>query len=258
MKMNNLMKSVAATVILGAAFTAPTIADHHGHAIMAAIDNSDRSAEDRALDAARKPADVLMFAGISPGMKVLDINSAGGYYSELLSRSVGSEGMVYAHNGAVYWAFMKEKLHKRFENNRLENVVHMNGGAESVDLPASSLDAAIAVLAYHDYFMTHDARIGGPGREDVAPVLKSIYDALKPGGSFTIVDHIGAVGGGPEDFDKMHRIDPAFVQKQMEAAGFKLAGTSNKLMNDTDDPKRSPFAEDLRRKTSRFILKFVK
>lgn len=257
MKINYLVKSVAGAALLAASFALPTSADHHGHAIMAAVKNVDRSAEDKALDAARKPGDVLMFAGIAPGMKVLDINSAGGYYSEMLSLTVGSGGKVYAHNGAVYWAFMKQTMPERFADGRLANVVHMNGVSEIIDLPAGSLDAAFAALAYHDYFMTHDAREGG-GREDVMPVLKSIYTALKPGGSFTIVDHIAKAGTGPDDFDKLHRIDPAFVQKQMEEAGFTLAGSSEALMTGMDDPTASPFAPEVRRKTDRFVMKFVK
>ena len=255
MKMHKLIKSIAASALLTAAVAVPAIADHHGHAIKAALGNADRPADDRALDAARKPGDVMMFAGIAPGMKVLDINSAGGYYSELLSLTVGTEGTVYAHNGLIYWDFIKRTEPIRYADDRLANVVQIHEDNESVDLPSGSLDAAIAVLAYHDYFFTRETR---GGREDVAPVLKSIYNALKPGGSFTIVDHIAAAGTGPDDFDKLHRIDPAFVQKQMEDAGFTLAGSSNALINETDDPKRSPFADDLRRKTSRFILKFTK
>jgi len=257
MKLNQFAKSVAGAALLATSFALPTAADHHGHAIMAATANADRPAEDKALDAARKPGDVLMFAGIAPGMKVLDINSADGYYTELLSGVVGDKGTVYAHNGAVYWDFMKKTMPARFADGRLANVVHMNGGSESVELPAGSLDAVIAVLAYHDYYMTHGARDGG-GREEVAPVLKSIYAALKPGGSFTIVDHIAAAGTGPDDFDKLHRIDPVFVQKQMEEAGFTLAGTSEILMTGMDDPAISPFAPEVRRKTDRFVMKFVK
>lgn len=257
MKINRLVKSVTGAALLAASFALPTAADHHGHAVMIAVKNVDRPTEDKALDAARKPADVLMFAGIAPGMKVLDINSAGGYYSEILSLTVGTKGTVYAHNGAVYWDFMKQAIPERFAGGRLANVVHMNGGPERVDLPAGSLDAAFAALAYHDYYMTHGAREGG-GREDVMPVLKSIYAALKPGGSFTIVDHIAKAGTGPDDFDKLHRIDPAFVKTQMEEAGFTYAGSSDALITGMDDPAVSPFAPEVRRKTDRFVMKFVK
>jgi len=258
MKKTNILKSAIVTTLLAVGYAGvPVQADHHAHAIMAARDNADRPAEDKALDAARKAAEVLIFAGIAPGMTVLDTNSAGGYYTEMLSRTVGETGRVYAHNGAIYWAFMKEKEPKRFADGRLANVVQIHEGKETVDLPEGSLDSAIAVLAYHDYYYTQDSRPGG-GHEDVPAVLSSIYNALKPGGSFIIVDHIAPKGTGPDDFDKLHRIDPDYVQKQMENAGFTLAATSDILMNETDDPKRSPFAEDLRRKTSRFVYKFVK
>jgi len=252
------LKTVAVIALMATTFWAvPVQADHHGHAIMAAKDHADRPAEDKALDAARKGAEVLIFAGIAPGMTVLDTNSAGGYYTELLSRTVGEHGKVYAHNGAVYWNFMKGTEPERFADGRLANVVQIHEGAETVNMEPGSLDAAMAVLAYHDYFMTVEDRPGGP-REDVPAVLGSIYKALKPGGVFIIVDHIAADGAGPDDFDKMHRIDPAFVQKQMEDAGFTLAATSDILKNETDDPTKSPFAPEVRRKTSRFVYKFVK
>ena len=254
----SFLKTALAAAALAVSLQAvPVAADHHGHAVKGAVENPARPAEDKALDAARKPADVLMFAGIAPGMTVLDTNSADGYYTEVLSHLVGEGGKIYAHNGAVYWDFMKKTEPARYSGDRLANVVQLHDGHETIDLEAGSLDAVMAVLAYHDYYFTHPAREGG-GHEDVPAVLASIYRALKPGGSFTIVDHVALPGTGPADFDKLHRIDPAFVQKQMEAAGFKLAATSDILMNTTDDPTRSPFSDDLRRKTNRFVYRFVK
>lgn len=232
-------------------------ADHHGGAIMKAVESPDRPAADRERDPMRKPAEVLKFAGVAPGMTVLDINAAGGYYTEILSRVVGETGTVYSHNGPVYWAFMKQTVPARFEGGQLANVQHIHDGHETFSLAPNSVDMAISVLAYHDYYFTHDARPGG-GHEDVPAVLKSLYEVMKPGGKVIIVDHVAPANSKPEDFDKLHRIDPAFVKAQMLAVGFALEGETDALSNQNDAHTGSPFAPEMRGKTDRFVFKFVK
>lgn len=233
------------------------IADNHREVVLKAVAAPDRPEADRKRDTQRKPSEVLTFSEVAPGMTVIDINSGGGYYTEILSRIVGSEGKVYAHNGPVYWTFMKETIPERFASDRLANVVHLHDGTEHFDVPASSVDLALVVLAYHDYFFTQEARPGG-GHEDVSAVLASLKKALKPGGSIVIVDHIAPSGSGPADFDKLHRIDPTFVRSQMEGAGFRFSGDSDILLNPNDDLSRNPFGADIRGRTSRFIYRFVK
>ncbi len=244
---------VGAALVLGSVFATTANADHHGK-IKAAVDHPDRPAAERARDENRKPYEVILFAGIHPGDTVLDLNSGGGYYSEILSHFVGGEGKVYAHNGSVYWDFMKKTVPARFAE-RLSNVEPLNVESEAVDLPAGSVDAAMSVLAYHDYFMAHDAR---PSPENMPAILASIYAALKPGGAYVVIDHEGAAGTGAELGDKLHRINSEFVKKQVLAAGFTLAEESNLLANPDDDNTQSPFSPEIRGKTNRFIMKFVK
>lgn len=249
---------VAVLSLVAAGFSSGAVlADHHGKTLKMAVENTARPEADRQRDTMRKPLRVLNFAGIAPGMTVLDINSAGGYYTEILSRAVGDDGKVYAHNGPVYWAFMKETVPARFDGGRLTNVTHLHNGKETFDLPEASVDVAMAVLAYHDYYFTHDARPGG-GHEDVPAVLASLYRVIKPGGAVVIVDHVAREGTGPADFDKLHRIDPAVVQAQMEAAGFKLADQAEFLKNQEDNLVMSPFDPSIRGKTNRFVYRFEK
>lgn len=257
MKINNLMKSVAASAMLASVAFLPASADHHGKAIMDAVGSQERPAADTERDAGRKPGKVLAFAGVGPGMTVLDVNAGSGYYSEILSRVVGDEGKVYSHNGAVYWAFMKKTLPERYADGRLANVEHINNDKETFDLADNSVDVAMAVLSYHDYFFTHDARPGG-GHEDVSAVLQSLKRVLKPGGSFVVIDHVALDDTGPADFDKLHRISPEFVKKQMMDAGFTFAGSSDVLANAEDTNDGSPFAPTIRGKTNRFVYKFTK
>ena len=240
-------------VAVGMAFSFAVNADNHG-AIKAAVEHPDRPATDVARDVNRKPGEVLLFAGVKPGMTELDLNSGGGYYSEILSHTVGPEGRVYAHNGAVYWAFMRKTEPARFAA-RLPNVVPLNVDQEAVDLPENSVDVVMSVLAYHDYFMKHEARTEP---EDMPAILASIYKAMKPGGSFVVIDHEAEDGTGPEMGDKLHRINSDFVKGQVLAAGFKLDSESDILANPDDNNTVSPFAPDIRGKTDRFIMKFTK
>ncbi len=220
-----------------------------------AVANAARSEADRKLDPLRKPAEILEFAGVRQGMTVIDLNAAGGYYSELISHVVGKKGKVYVHNGAVYWSYIKETVPQRFEG-RLHNAVHLHTGQEELTtVPAMSLDVAFQALGYHDYWMEHAAR---PQSEDINAINKSIYDALKPGGVYVIIDHVGAEGDDAAKRGTLHRIQPSVVKAQMEAVGFKLAAEGKMLANAEDDPNLMPFRQGFRFNTDRFVYKFIK
>ena len=220
-----------------------------------AIHSDIRPADDKKRDAARKPHKVIKFAGIGPGMTVLDINSGGGWYTEILSAVVGPEGRVIAHNGPAYWSFMKETEPARYADGRLTNVTQVHNGQEVIDMPEGSLDAAFSALAYHDYFM-NEAAVNDPAV--LAAVNASIYKALKPGGVYIMIDHVAPAGSGAATGGTMHRIDPAIVQEQLEAVGFKLAGSADFLANPDDSKETGPFDPSIRGKTDRFVYKFVK
>ncbi len=258
MKISWMKNSVAAFALASTAFlgVVPASVDGHGDTkhIMAAIEHAERSAEDKARDKFRKPAKILAFSGIKPGMTVLDINAGGGYYSEILARSVGDEGTVYTHNGPVYYEFFKKAVETRYKD-RLSNVKRFDGVSENITVPEASVDVVIAVLAYHDYFFKTKVRTED---ENMPEILGSIYKSMKPGGSFVVVDHVAPAGSGPEAGNTLHRIDPELVKEQMLAAGFKLAETSDVLKNPEDDHTSSPFGEGIRGKTDRFVFKFVK
>ncbi|UTW56707.1 class I SAM-dependent methyltransferase [Kordiimonas sp. SCSIO 12610] len=250
--MKNSMKIVGVTALLLNVVASPALlADGHG-VIKDAIASIDRPEIDRKDDAARKPGAVLAFAELKEGMTALDINAGGGYYTEILSRVVGDNGKVYSHNGPVYWSFINNNadVNARYADKRLPNVERIQG-SEQVDITANSVDVAISVLAYHDYYFVHKARLSE--KEDVPAALKSIYNALKPGGVFVIVDHVAPAGSGESAGDTLHRIDPKLVEKQMVAVGFKLEKTSDILANPDDPHTISPFDDSIRRKTDRFV-----
>jgi predicted methyltransferase len=85
-----------------------------------------------------------------------------------------------------------------------------------------------------------------------------VFDALKPGGIYLIIDHAAAAGSGMRDTDTLHRIDPAIVKKQVTAAGFVFDGESKLLANAGDDHSKPVFDQSIRRHTDQFIYKFRK
>ena len=115
------------------------------------------------------------------------------------------------------------------------------------------LDLVWTSQNYHDY---PDEYMG----EDADPALlnKAVFAMLKPGGTYMIIDHRAAKGRGMADTEKLHRIDPAIVREQVEAAGFKFAGESKVLENDGDPLDVAVFDKAVRGRTSQFAYKFVK
>ena len=240
----------AALAIAPAVSASPPEPPQH---ITQAIANADRPQADRDRDADRKPAQVLAFFGVSPGMTMLDLQSGGGYYTEILSSAVGSAGKVYAHNDDLYWGIVKDRVGERY--GRLKNVVPVQANLPDLAVEPDSADIALLVLAFHDFYYTPDRR---PEAVDVPAALAAIKRALKPGGVFGVIDHAAKAGSPPETGHTLHRIDEALVKRLALEAGFVQDGEADFLRNPDDDRTQNPFAEGLRGKTDRFILLFRK
>ena len=220
--------------------------------ITAAINSPERPAADKALDAGRKPDQIMAFYGIKPGMKVADIFAGGGYMTELFSRIVGPTGTVYSQNMPFPEKFKKtgDQWNERLKEPALKNVVKISKPFDAPDLlpvPPDSLDAVIIHLNYHDL-------VGF--KLDRENVNAAVFKALKPGGIYGIVDHSAPAGTGAADTATIHRIDEEFLIKDVEKAGFKLYGASSALRHPEDDRTWLVFKH--RGETDRFMLKFVK
>jgi predicted methyltransferase len=217
-----------------------------------AINSPERPAADKALDAGRKPDQILAFYGIKPGMKVADIFAGGGYMTELFARVVGPKGTVYSQNVPFPEQFKKigDQWDERLKKPSLKNVVKVSKPFDSPDLlpvPPDSLDAVIIHLNYHDI-------VGF--KMSTENMNAAVFKALKPGGIYGIVDHSAPAGTGASDATTLHRIDEDFLIKDVEKAGFKLYGASSALRHPEDDRTWLVFKH--RGETDRFMLKFVK
>jgi len=243
------------TVAALATWAGPVAAAGDSAAIAAAIASPDRSADDREQDARRKPAELLGFLGAGAGMHVLDAFSAGGYYTELLSRTVGPTGGVIAYNNGAYAKFAAKGIEARYANGRLPNVRQVTEEVDQFSLPAASLDAALFVMSYHDlYWRPAD---GSWPATDPIQMLTAVREALKPGGVVVVQDHVAKPGGDAiETVDALHRIDPAIVRRDFEAAGFVFDGESPMLAHPDDDHAKLVFDASIRGKTDQFVYRF--
>lgn len=224
-------------------------------AIDTALASPDRPEADRAQDERRKAREFLEFAGIEPGMKVLDAFAAGGYYTELLSRIVGEGGSVVAYNNAAYARFAAKGIEARYAGNRLPNVQQLTVEVDQLELPPGSLDAVFFVMSYHDLYWRPMDRSWPP--TDPAQMLRKLHAALKVGGVVIVQDHVAVPGGDTAAVvDRLHRIDPEVVRRDFKAAGFALETESPMLAHPDDDHAKQVFDPDIRGRTDQFVFRF--
>ena len=209
---------------------------------------SDRSAEDREKDARRRPVELLLFAGVEPGMQVGDLAAGSGYTTELLARAVGPEGLVHGHNTpATIKRYVSDTWPARLEKDVMENVVRTDSELEEPLPGVRDLDLITMVFYYHDTLYMD---------VDRARVNAAVFEALRPGGSFVVVDHHAVPGSGEEVAKTLHRVDEQLVRSEIEAAGFRLVDEGDFLRN-PDDPREEPFFE-LDMPTDAFVHRYVK
>ena len=223
-------------------------------AIVASIASDARPEADIANDAGRKPEETLRFFAIQQGDDVLDVFGGCGYYTELVSRIVGLNGSVALYNNAAWDRFVGAQVAERLAGDRLSNVEYLVG--KHGTLPRARYDAAIFVLGMHDLYY-EDPDNGWVGIDRRA-FLKSVFDSLKPGGTLGIVDRNAAPGSGASAARTLHRIEPALLTADLEAAGFALDATSGHLRNSEDDYSRTVFDPALRWKSDRSVMRFRK
>lgn len=213
------------------------------------VDDPTRSDGDRKADARRRPVEMLAFLGVFPGMRVADIGAGTGYTTELLSRAVGPEGAVVGHNTP----FVLERFAEEGWTKRLAALANVQRVDRPFDDPFGpdirDLDAAINVLFYHDFEWQG---------VDRAAHNRAVLAALRPGGSYVIIDAHAADGAGASGSKTLHRIERALVVQELTAAGFQLADESDFLRNkhDTRDWNALPWGEDRGEFSDKFALRF--
>ncbi len=235
---------LAATAGSGGAFAADKVPAY----IAAAVADPGRPAADTARDADRKPAETVAFSGVKPGDKIVDFFPGSGYFTRIFSKIAGPKGHVLALSPVGSPDKFTAATKAIAADPAYPNVSEAE--QKVADLPAGSFDLFWTSQNYHD--------IHNVPNVDMAAVDKAIFTALKPGGTFFVLDHAATPGSGFQDTNTLHRIDKEAVKKEVEVAGFKLVGESDLLKNPSDPHTAKVFDPSIRGKTDQFILKFQK
>jgi predicted methyltransferase len=281
------LRAVGLSILAAAAGCASPTAPSSSPALAAQqvaqiVASPDRSAADRTNDQRRKPEQMLAFIGVRPGMVALDLSAGGGYTTELLARAVGPRGAVYGQSQprnpnqpppaapeggsapprpaaaaapatpprtpAMALAERDQKLRSaNAPAARITPVERRFDDPIPPELADGKLDLVTLMFNYHD--------LGHLG-VDRAKMNAAVFRALKRGGTYVIGDHAGRPGTGISESGTLHRIEEAFLRKEVEAAGFRLAGEGTFLRNPNDPrDKNNP---DPPQPKDDFVLKFVK
>jgi predicted methyltransferase len=208
-------------------------------------------------DALSNPAyhgpEVLKFVGVKPGWKMADIFP--GRFATAFAKAVGPNGRVYGftpdeilkvHPGIV------DLKTARAKDPAWSNVTPLASPMNDMALPGG-LDAVFIRQNYHDLHV----RFMGPA--DVPAFNRKVFAALKPGGVFVIIDHVAPAGmDETAATNRLHRIDPAMVKAEVEAAGFKFDGESAVLANKDDAHDKMVLDPAILGKTDQFMFRFRK
>lgn len=254
MKLHGLLIVAVALVASVPLHAAPAGPAFNPSFVALAVHDPARPASDVAKDADRKPIEVLQFTGIRPGDKVIDLMPGAGYYTRLFSRIVGTRGAVYAVQPVEMDKAAPANLPKLRSfagTEHYQNVAILVQPIAALQLP-QGVDVVWTSQNYHDL---HDPFMGTP---NMASVNKAIFNSLKHGGVYIVLDHAAAAGTGITKTNDLHRIDPAAVKAEVTAAGFVFVGESDVLSNPADNHTLAIFDPSIKGKTDKFIYKFQK
>jgi len=251
------MKVIPALITIVALISGANASDNAGNSSAAtmAVADSSRPDSDTARDVDRKPAETLVFAGIKSGDKVADYVADAGYFTRLFANVVGPTGHVYAVEPTAFFKF--EHFVKAVAELQGYAVAHPTvtvttaAALEGLKFP-EKLDLFWISRNYHDL---HDKFMGPV---DTAAFNKAVYDALKPGGFYVVLDHSAAPDATTDVTETLHRIESSTVRREVEAVGFKFNSESSILANPADPRTATVFDQTIRGHTDQFILKFRK
>ncbi len=236
------------------------------------LGGTQRSEENRARDQYRHPKETLLFFGIRPEMRVLEVWPEPGWYTEVIGPLVRAHGQYYAAlMGADSQSkYVAERLssyqHKLAERpdlyNRVTTVTLPEDGTDVV--PPATLDMVVTFRNLHNWM----------ARGTAAKVLTTLYKSLKPGGVLGIVEHRGNPALPQDPQAKSGYVNEDYAIRLIEAAGFQLVGESQVNANpkDTKDYEQGVWTlpptyrlgnTDRQRyaaigESDRFTLKFIK
>jgi len=222
-----------------------------------AVNDGNRAESNVERDGARKPADMLAYIDLAEGATVLDYGAGGGYWSELFSTNVGSDGVVYAHqNAGERFESSKDALTAQFEPFGNIKLLPLARGS-ALTLDNNSVDTVMLSYLYH-----HMHYVDGSGEafpDSSAALMGEFLRVLKPGGTLIVIEHVAIDGSSRTQSAGWHRTPPATAKADITGAGFEFATEAPELyMNPEDDLQNIWFETGLSGKTTTFVHKYQK
>jgi len=250
MRLGNLL--LAAFLVAG--FSSLALAEPAD--VVAAVAATDRSSDMRKIDEGRKPVEVLSFLGLMKGDQALDLFGSNAYWGLIMARAVGPTGLVDVWESENFVGSKVKDTWARL-HDAVPNLSLLHSPAASIQLPQGKYDFVMFNLNYHDLYWESD-EYKFP-RMDPKPFVRALYRSMKPGATMAVIDHVASPGGSTRDVaQRLHRIDPATVRHDFEAAGFRFEAESSLLRNPADNRKREVFDPAIRFHTDRIIYRFRK
>jgi predicted methyltransferase len=210
----------------------------------AALAAPERSQENKARDAARKPIETVQFFGIKTSDTVVDMIAETGWFTEVLSAAVGPKGHVYMQNPP----FLAEREPKDMIA-RLRNIETVHVPLDQAGL-TGKVDAVVTAMNLHDIYNGFGNQPGGEA--PAVEFVKAMYAALKPGGVLGVIDHVGIAG---QNNAMLHRMLPQQARDVLTKAGFKIDAESMLLANPADDHTKGVFDPSIRGHTDQFVFR---
>jgi predicted methyltransferase len=242
----------AAALLSGCASTPPQPPPLGGTPanIVASVSDRARPPADVARDAAMRPGPLLAFAGVRPGYKVVDLIPAAGYFTRLLSKAVGPNGKVYAYvpDELTRQAARDPAVAQVTRDPNYANTMLTVRNVSDFVLP-ERVDLIFNGQHYHDM----KSPILGP--VDMRRFNTAAFNALKPGGTYVVVDYVGATGSGAKDAANLGRVDPAMVVAEVTAVGFTYSGELT-ILRDPADPHTARGQEGVAGRGDQFVFRF--
>ena len=204
-----------------------------------------------------KQSELIRFAKVDAGDTVIDVYPGDGDWTRIFSDVVGPEGRVYSFVPAEVAHFKSDpvgRMRTLAKEPGRENVEAVSADVTAMPEVTQPADVLWLHLFYHDL---HTELIQAKGAT-AADFNRAVYERLKPGGFYVIVDHAAAAGAGTSVAQSLHRIEPASAREEVEAAGFVLDAESALLANPDDQHAVKAFDPSIKGETDRFVYRFVK
>ena len=221
--------------------------------VEAALAAESRPEADVVRDRNRRPLETLNFFGLEDDMTVLELIPGGGWYTRVLAPVLADNGKLYVSIGTNR---VKENVltEPGFEKVTVletsANIRRPEGSRyyvmDEFDFGVSDVDMVLTFRNVHNF-----------GAEGRAVMNQAVFDALKSGGLYGVVDHT-ARHMEPENPENRRRIDPVLVIKEMLDIGFEFVDYSDLHYRPDDTLEYEVGRRSVTGNTDRFTLKFRK